>query len=63
MYPRCEAKLFCGEWWVFFYAKEGLSVLVEKKNTQLEAELAAAEKNVRIYSDMLAKEKHNEQPV
>jgi hypothetical protein len=55
MYPRFVAKLSCNIWYTWFYAEEHLSVLVKPHNTQLEAELDAAERNVKLYSGMIKK--------
>lgn len=58
MFPKYVAKLYCGEWFIWFYAVEHLSVLVERKNSQLEAELGAAERNVQLYTRLLKGDTH-----
>lgn len=56
MYPKHVAKEFCGEWWVFIYFNEDFSALNEKCESQIDAELKSAQKNVELYTEMKNKE-------
>lgn len=56
MYPKYVAKNHFGQWWVFIYLAEDFSALNEKCESEIDAEILSAQKNVALYTEMKNKQ-------